>query len=641
MLYIPITEEKLDKLIQPDVDVQSIIVNLRLEELAALLLIQGLPTLLAVAKSDENLLFRAEQFISNFITSSGSFTLQEVQHEFVDALNVEKCLIGKSLLVQSQIQLMSAEQIQDKKYLKWEEQWVWNWEFKNSEKSDFFPSRLLNKKSSNTNFASKEEERIVNIILSDKDESIDIQGYAGSGKTWIISHLVDAIDKEKTLFLAETLEQVSALKARISGVRSHTFAYIAISLINTGVLKSVRNINGRYGKQQIASDQYIFSHDKLAEKLECYDIGEYRRGVIAKDAQVVVKNFCLSTDPTITREHISKQYVRQLTLVQQAALLTVAKHLWELICIPRDRILLPIRNYHLVKALALTGMGIPSHCTHIVVDEAHDLSPAIIQLLQQSTQPVFTFGDYYQNLQGLTQPHSLPSTLRKNTLTHSVRAGSNMTGLYNQLIERHPISPTVEFSGNKTKTTKFISYKKFQIPDEPCAILAKSFWSVFWIIYTLHHQSAKYHIFNIQIKEIDWLINSAISFLNNSDYKSRHHEFVGSHSWDDFFDKNRQREPALVQIDRLIRSGFNRQQLNVILQGSMPQPQEDIYLVRRVWDCRNIEFDRVLLLNDVIGKSGVINENYAKTISHIYTGISRAKHELYMPESISEWIDNC
>ena len=53
-----------------------------------------------------------------------------------------------------------------------------------------------------------------------------------------------------------------------------------------------------------------------------------------------------------------------------------------------------------------------------------------------------------------------------------------------------------------------------------------------------------------------------------------------------------------------------------------------------------MEFDRVLLLNDVIGQSGIINDSYAKTVSHIYTGISRAKHELYLPESISEWLEN-
>jgi hypothetical protein len=42
MLYIPITEETLDKLIQPDVDAKSIIANLCLEELAAFLLVQQL-----------------------------------------------------------------------------------------------------------------------------------------------------------------------------------------------------------------------------------------------------------------------------------------------------------------------------------------------------------------------------------------------------------------------------------------------------------------------------------------------------------------------------------------------------------------------------------------------------------------------
>ena len=631
MLYIPITQATLDELLQPNA-AAAVISRLKMEELAALLLLQGLPTLVTGAKTAEALLFQAEKTLAALIKLYGGFPLDELQQAVVETLVIAQCQAGAGLLAETDIQLMKPEQLHERLYLKWEEQWVWDWAFKQRVQTDFFASRLLNQRSTKTYFVAKEEERILNVILSEPNESIDIQGYAGSGKTWIIARLIEEMAKGTTLLLAESWGQVAALQARIPNAQGETFANIAKTLVESGLLNSVRHLKGRYGKQ------YVIDAGQLAKYLQCYDFDGYKREVIARDAQRIVKAFCLSADPEITVTHIPKQ-ASQLTPFKQEMLLAVAKHLWDLTCIPRERILLPIRDYHLVKALALTELGIPSQCTHIVVDETHNLPPVIMQLLQQSPQPVFTFGDYYQALDGLQQPHHLAETMRKNTLSYSVRTGANMAGLYNQLIELHPIKPDVEFLGNSTKTTKLIAYKKFQIPPQPCAILAKSPWSLFWIAYTLHQKAAIYHLLDKEKKELDWLINSAIMFCNNH-YKSGHYAFASAVSWEEFVERHKAKESALVWVDRLIRSGFNRQQLAAILQTSTAQPAANAYLIRRVWDCRNVEFDRVLLLNDVIGQSGIINDSYAKTVSHIYTGISRAKHELYLPESISEWLEN-
>lgn len=640
MLYIPITEASLNKLSQPDADAKSIVTSLCPEELAALLLVQGVPKLWAVAKSGGDFLLQVERNLSGFIESCYHFSLQELQNELVNTLNVSQVLAGRSLLEKAQVFLMTAEQIREKKYLKWDEKWVWDWEFKKREQSDFFPSRLLNKNSSSARFVSNEQERIVSILLSDRNESIDIQGYAGSGKTTIISYLAEELKKEKPLFITETKDQALAIKEKIKNVQVTTFWGIAYHLVQKGLLQNIKNINGRFNKQYTSDDKYIYTDKQLAEKLEFYDIGNYRREAIAKHAQDVVKNFCLSDDSVITRKHIPKWYAYQLTPIMQEALLTFAKHLWDMLCIPRDGIRLPIRNYHLVKALALNGMGILRDCTHIIVDETHNLSAAIIQILKQSSQPVFTFGDYYQSLDGLAKEHNWSSTLRKNILPYSIRVGENMESIYNQLIEHHPITPVIEFSGNKAKKTDLIYYKKFEIPNRPCTILVHSFWSVFWIVYTLHEKHAKYYIPESQRKELDWLINGAISFLNSTEGKPKNYEFSNSNSWSDFIENNRQKEPALDSINDWIHSEqLNPQKLNTILRNSTSKPQDDTYLVRRVWDCRNIEFNRVFLLNDVIGKSGVVNDNYAKTISHIYTGISRAKDEIYIPEGIKNWID--
>lgn len=174
----------------------------------------------------------------------GGFPLDELQQAVVEALVIAQCQAGAGLLAETDIQLMTAEQLHERLYLKWEEQWVWDWAFKQRVQTDFFASRLLNQRSTKTYFVAKEEERILNVILSEPNESIDIQGYAGSGKTWIIARLIEEMAKGTTLLLAESWGQVAALQARIPNAQGETFANIAKTLVESGLLNSVRHLKG-------------------------------------------------------------------------------------------------------------------------------------------------------------------------------------------------------------------------------------------------------------------------------------------------------------------------------------------------------------------------------------------------------------
>lgn len=410
-----------------------------------------------------------------------------------------------------------------------------------------------------------------------------------------------------------------------------TFANIAKVFFQANPMGAVRKIHQRSGAQQ------VLSYAQLANHLQCQDMAYYSREAVAKYAMRVVWQFCLSDDPAITAAHVQKVFFSK-SPEEQLLMLNISQYLWELILNPRG-FFIPIRHYHLVKAYALTGLGISNKYQYVVVDETHHLSPVVLQILRQSPpQPVFTFGDRYQALDGDVSPKFLEPTLRRRSLTHSIRAGANLDGLYNSTLKNHPISPENEFSGNKTKKTKLITYKNFTVPTEYCSILAKSTWSIFYVAYELQQKSASYHILSRTKADINRLVDAAYSFYAWGS-KPGHYEFSNSHSWDDFVEKNKLKEPALTWIDRLLRKGFSGQQLKALLNDSTSQPQQNVYILGRVADCRNMEFDRVLLLNDIIGDSGVINDNHAKTVSHIYTGISRAKHKLHIPDSITDWLE--
>ena len=631
MLYIPLTQATLDELLQPNA-AEAVISRLKMEELAALLLLQGLPTLVTTVQTAGDLVFQAEKMLAALIKLYGDFLLEELQQAVIESLDGSQCQAGADLLAQTDIQLMTTEQLHERAYLKWDEQWVWDWEYKQRVQADFFVSRLLNQRSTKTHFVAKEEERILNVILSEPNESIDIQGYAGSGKTWIISRLAEMLDKDKTAFLAESWGQVSALVARIAGARGETFANLAKTYFQDNPNGCIRHIKGRYG------GEHLVENDKLANHLECFAIGSYSREEVAKRAWLIVRYFCQTADAVITFAHVRKYFFSTVPLHLEL-MLNVALHLWELICLPRGRYI-PIRDYHLIKAYAMQGLGVAADFQFIVVDESHYLSPVLMQILKQSPQPVFTFGDRYQVLDAAsTSATRFHNVVRKQVLAQSVRVGANLEKTYNTILQHHTQAPDADFFGNKNNNTKIVHYDRFTLPEQYCAILAKSTWSVFCIAYELYKRSARYHLLGRVKMDLNRLIGGAISFYVKNT-KPGHYEFMSTTSWGEFVEKHKVNEPTLLWVDRLLRSGFNDQHLRALLQQSTPQVDDKVYVLGRVADCRNHEFERVVLLNDIVDHNGVVRENTTNIISHIYTGISRAKHELHLPTTIKDWIEN-
>lgn len=118
-----------------------------------------------------------------------------------------------------------------------------------------------------------------------------------------------------------------------------------------------------------------------------------------------------------------------------------------------------------------------------------------------------------------------------------------------------------------------------------------------------------------------------------------HYEFIGFKSWEDYLKRNQTAIPALFSwVGNLIGENFSYTDLDSILKASRLS-SENSYIVGRVSDCRNIEFNRVVLINDIIENSDYLNGSDGQSVSHIYTGISRAKNELYLPQTIYDWVN--
>src|SRR5690606_31263847 len=129
------------------------------------------------------------------------------------------------------------------------------------------------------------------------------------------------------------------------------------------------------------------------------------------------------------------------------------------------------------KFLSLTDLAIPEYLTHILVDEAHDLTPPMLQILDRSPQAIITLGDRFQRLTGVTPDRS--QRIRRSEINLTVRAGRDIEPVLNPLIETHPAGFSMPLVGSAHLQTRIRYYSRPGLPTTPTTILTGDNWSLF------------------------------------------------------------------------------------------------------------------------------------------------------------------
>jgi hypothetical protein len=99
-------------------------------------------------------------------------------------------------------------------------------------------------------------------------------------------------------------------------------------------------------------------------------------------------------------------------------------------------------------------------------------------------------------------------------------------------------------------------------------------------------------------------------------------------------------DPVIEKIDGLFRRGYGMSHLREAMARAEARYHPDIYVIGRIEDARNREFSRVALLSDVLRPEGRTKAEIGHFINCIYTGFSRAKDEIIVPEEFEGRIAN-
>jgi len=475
-----------------------------------------------------------------------------------------------------------------------------------------------------------EQQRILSDFRANRNDPMHVSGFAGTGKTRLIEDISSQLDSSHVLLVAPTQHQLASVTRRLNG----NLQAMTIGRLASATLREHQQLKYDTDTEGRLMHRLGLSNSALAAMMGYDGIGELSPKQVADCVARMVSKYCYSADTNITLKHIPAEH-RQLPRDQRDQFKPLAQEYWRLLHYPDADISLPLREHHLVKMLSLTDLPLPADYSHLIVDEAHELSKPALQILDRASQATITFGDQYQVLQQRSAPKRTQG-IRQRSMLHSFRAGNNSAPLYNSLIAAHPSAPPGEFEGERDRKTRIAYYQRFAIPDQHCAILTRSNWHLFSLMQRLVAANARFHLLPGGRRDLDQLIGEALELFHASSRPS--HRLLRQYdSWQDFM--HDQSDPILKKIDTAFRNGYSSQDLEATLARGEQLHSADSYIIGRIEDAKNREFSRVMLMPDAMVLDDDSEFGRADRINHLYTAISRARDELMLPVRMRELVE--
>ncbi len=282
------------------------------------------------------------------------------------------------------------------------------------------------------------------------DENLIVEAGAGTGKTSTIVELAKEAQRRGrrgryiAFNRAIVAEAGTKLPDNVTARTAHSLAFEAIIRNRPGGHAFASRLNGgRVRGDQIARQlgitPFMVQYGQQAKVVQ--------RGVIASLAQRAIRVFCASADRVPSWRHVpyvdgidlplptgERTYVNNDKLANRVGELLPG--MWDDLTDPEGT--LPYDHHHYLKAWELSGPVIP--VDFLVVDEAQDLSPVMLSIVeQQRGVQLVLVGDSAQAIYGwLGAVDALAATtlVARTQLSHSFRFGQAIADVANAVLER-------------------------------------------------------------------------------------------------------------------------------------------------------------------------------------------------------------
>lgn len=599
---------------------------------AAILFIQNAPKLV---QQNAALVPMQRQFAQ--IISAGNQVNTTVALAFQNLVRERFCAelfaTGLSHLAKIKVSLLDDEHPADEqRYLDNAGQWLFT--FSNDYQAEVMPLQPVYFEEYQAELSvSDAQNRALREFLAASDESFNVQGYAGSGKTHLISRFTQLLNPQRTLLLAQTYGQLQALKARAGEhFPAMTFSQAAGQVLDSNLLANSWRLKDKTRMQQT----WQVSHAQVVQWLNIPAISYLSPEQVASICVRTVASFCNTTAQHIDTVHLPTAIASTLVMVDNIVLLETVKRYWsELIQPSEPHIRLPIRGYHRVKLMSLTDEVLDAQYSHIIVDEGHDIPAPMLQILDRSPQAVITLSDELQNLSGMAAVRS--DGVRQRYITQSIRLGKQVEDVVNPLIQAHPSATKELFAGRADHCTNLQHYKGWQIPNQATTIIVADEFDLFAWFQRLTHAGASFRLSRATFKDFMTFAQDCIELYCNGT-RPRHGLIFRYATWD-ALSAAMSSNPSFEAIERMLQKGYSQADFQTAVDRHMRKGGGQIILAR-VSDTKNMEFASVYLSKDLLVKptSSDNQDSRARLFSSLYTACTRAQHELIVPDGFSDWI---
>lgn len=630
--FLPITDGQLTTMAaaQGPVRIKEIMSAWSVATVAAATVLQNLTSFQGQSNPQFKIEKKLAELISVAISLEGTHPPGTFHDLMAQRLNILPLIQGAELAPDLGIRLMDQELLEAEGYLLRSGEWDLDFCTRHSKDVNPYTEQFATN-TGKTFSLTNQQARSFKVFCNEPDESMHIQGLAGTGKSFLIERMIDSLSRYRPLVLAYTKVQLAALMSRIGAERvtGVTFGELAQTLLERDKTK----LNRRAGHRALPRHQVAF--DVVASRLGFGQVNVLRPEQVASLCARMVSRFCFSQDAGIHEGHIPKMDLN-LTGADKAVLVSYATFLWEQTIEPTDKGYdLPLRGYHRIKHLSLDPEAyIDPEYTHLIVDEAHDLSWPMTSFLDRCTQPLITLGDACQRLDCSVSKRA--AWVRQREVTHSIRAGRQIEGVINSLIDQNPLVRVSPIEGSRQRDTRILYYDRADIPERPTTILVSSEWGLFEWFQRLGSANAPFSLLPGAEPTFRRFILDCIELYHNK-VRPTHSALFRFTTWRALQSEYGKTDLAFTRIYRMLKKGYSTRDFEASLLKLDTTGRAKIKL-GRVVDAKNMEIDSVMLAPDLLAdiQSGD-RLGAGRAFAALYTGGTRARYELIVPGHLRDW----
>jgi len=465
-----------------------------------------------------------------------------------------------------------------------------------------------------------EQARVLRAIAANPDELIDLEAYAGTGKSHLVLALMDARPGRYT-YIAPSRGQVEAFRPRMPS-EAATRLLTQIELANLMVQQAARS-----GRSKGFVPTFRLSTVPLweiARRIGVQGIGQRVPEQVLMTALDGINRWCASSAAQVQAVHFDRSL--PWAMLDAAPYVAAAEHVWRCMFDPAVQKggCLSLNTGHLGKWLWLQGVAPPVELGMLLVDEAHELSPAWKDVLARHAPGVVSLGDPHQRLVGRASRWSSSKMLE---MSQSVRQGSQVDGLVNQSLALDDLGGTSErFMGASDRATGVRRYTAWsQVPVHGARIYG-SLWRLLQEAHQLMEQGARVHVHPASARVLHKEAQAPIEAWRS----------VGrgesSHRWERFVEACEER--GLTDIPVLFSTGFDSAALERLLATLVPEQDATVVLCL-AQHAKNLQFDRVSM-SACCFVTGYDTRQQHSPVRAAYLALTRGSQQLWLPDDAME-----